>query len=242
MQGFRKVDPDRREFANEAFLRGQKPLLRNIRRRKTTHMHSLTSAQQGLEPCVEVGRFGLDAEIYRLRHDKEVLMVELVKLRQKQQNTRAHLKAMEERLSGTEMKQRQMMGFLARSMQNPIFLQQLALQKDRRKEIEEDICRKKRRAIEQGHIDFDVGVCELGQIGGEICGFCELEMGELVEREEEEEEEGHGSGERVVDEGFWEDLLSEGIEEEIDLVGGEGEDEDLDLLAKHLGFLGSSPK
>ncbi|PSS33838.1 Heat stress transcription factor A-6b like [Actinidia chinensis var. chinensis] len=230
--GFRKVDPDRREFANEAFLRGQKHLLRNIRRRKTTHM------QQGLEPCVEVGRFGLDAEIYRLRHDKEVLMVELVKLRQKQQSTRAYLKAMEERLRGTEMKQRQMMGFLARSMQNPIFLQQLTLQKDRRKEIEEEICRKKRRAIEQGHIDFDVGVCELGQIGGEICGFCDLEMGELVEREEE----GHGSGERVVDEGFWEDLLSEGIEEEIDLVAGEGEDEDVDLLAKHLGFLVSNPK
>ncbi|GFZ14185.1 heat shock transcription factor A6B [Actinidia rufa] len=214
----KKVDPDRWEFANEAFLRGQKHLLRNIRRRKTTHLHSPTSRQQSLEPCVEVGRFGLDAEIYRLRCDKEVLMVELVKLRQEQQSTRDYLKAMEERLRGTETKQRQMMGFLARAMQSPSFLQQLTLQKDQRKEF----CRKKRCAIEQGNSDFDVRVCELGQIGGDMCGFCDLEMGELVEREEG----GHESGERVIDEVFWEDLLSEGIEEEIGLMGGEGEDEE----------------
>ncbi|XP_054822311.1 heat stress transcription factor A-6b-like isoform X2 [Prosopis cineraria] len=154
--GFRKVDPDRWEFANEGFLRGQKHLLKNIRRRKTPqHHHPALLHQQALDPCVEVGRFGLDGEINRLRRDKQVLMLELVKLRQQQQNTKTYLQQMEGRLKRTEQKQQQMMNFLARAMQNPNFVQQLVQQKEWKKELEEAISKKRRRTIDQGPSSHD---------------------------------------------------------------------------------------
>jgi len=80
------VDPDRWEFANEGFLRGRRDLLRSIHRRKpATH-----AQQQG--GGVEVGKFGFEGEIERLKRDKNALMVELSRLRQQQQDTERNLR------------------------------------------------------------------------------------------------------------------------------------------------------
>lgn len=70
MQGFRKVDSDKWEFANEFFLKGQKHLLRNMRRRKGSS-HQQHQSAKNMESCVELGVFGLDAEIDRLRRDRQ---------------------------------------------------------------------------------------------------------------------------------------------------------------------------
>lgn len=122
MQGFRKVDPDKWEFANEGFLGGQKHLLKTIKRRR----HVSQSSQQQGGACVEVGQYGLEGDIERLRRDRSVLMVEIVRLRQQQQNSREQVLAMESRLRSTERKQQQMMTFLAKALQNPTFIQQFA--------------------------------------------------------------------------------------------------------------------
>ncbi|KAJ0093065.1 hypothetical protein Patl1_25294 [Pistacia atlantica] len=256
--GFRKVDPDRWEFANEGFLRGQRHLLKNIRRRKTLQPQA---SQQALDACVEVGRFGLDGEVNRLRRDKQVLMVELVKLRQQQQTTRDYLHVMEQRLRKTEMKQQQMMSFLARAMQNPNFVQQLVQQKDSRKEFEEVITRKKRRHIDQGPSNIEVG--ELGQGECEVLpnfvkmepeeygDISDFEVSELdilaVDMQGLSDSQNINPEEKFIEKGghehrstdnvkFWEDFMNEEIEEE-----GEGA-EDVDMLVEHLGFMGSSPK
>ncbi|KAL5210538.1 hypothetical protein ABZP36_006161 [Zizania latifolia] len=150
--GFRKVDPDKWEFANEGFLRGQRHLLKIIKRRKPPHS---SPSHQYLGSFLEVGHFGYDGEIDQLKRDKQLLMSEVVKLRQEQQNTRSDLQAMEEKLQGTEQKQQQMMAFLARVMHNPDFMRQLISQSEMRKELKDFVSKKIRCRIDQG-IELDI--------------------------------------------------------------------------------------
>lgn len=132
-QGFRKVDPDRWVFANEGFLRGQRHLLKTITRRKPAHGHPQNQQQpngqnSSVGACVEVGKFGLEEEVERLKRDKNVLMQELVRLRQQQQSTDNQLQTMVERLQGMEQRQQQMMSFLAKAVNSPGFLAQFMQQ------------------------------------------------------------------------------------------------------------------
>jgi heat shock transcription factor len=254
LQGFRKIDPDRWEFANEGFLRGQKQLLRNIKRRKAASQP--LSQQQAPDACVEVSRFGLDGEIDLLKRDRHVLMMELAKLRQQQQKARSYIQAMEQRLQGTEQKQQQMMQFLARAMQNPAFLLQLVQQKGKRKELEEAMTKKRRIPVDQrpsrsgggesNRIDESANpikaeALEYGDYGFEVSELealaLEMQGYGRARREQEdgvEELEPLESGDRELDEGFWEELLNESA--------GGGEDEDVNTLAERLGYLRSSPK
>ncbi|KAF9686923.1 hypothetical protein SADUNF_Sadunf02G0040700 [Salix dunnii] len=252
--GFRKIDPDRWEFANEGFLRGQKQLLRNIKRKKVASQP--LSQQQAPDARVEVSRFGLDGEIDLLKRDRQVLMMELVKLRQQQQNARSYLQAMEQRLQGTEQKQQQMMQFLARAMQHPAFLQQLVQHKGKTKELEEAMTKKRRRLVDQrpgrsgggesSRIDESANPIkaeplEYGDYGFEVSELeaLALEMqghGRARRKQEEgvEELESLESGDRELDEGFWEELLNESAEG--------GADEDVNTLAERLSYLYSSTK
>lgn len=129
MQGFRKVDPDRWEFANEGFLAGQRNLLKTIKRRRNVAQSPSMQRESG-GACIELGEFGLEGEIERLRRDRSVLVAEIVKLRQQQNNSRDQLSAMEARLLVTEKKHQQMMAFLAKALNNQSFIQQLANNKE----------------------------------------------------------------------------------------------------------------
>eukprot|EP01018_Ginkgo_biloba_P015232 Gb_00558 [translate_table: standard] len=142
--GFRKVDPDQWEFANEEFLRGQRNLLKNIHRRKPTHSHS---QHQQTQAFIEVGKYELEEEIQRLKRDKNVLMMELVRLRQQQQGTELQMQTLEERLQVMEHRQQQMMSFLAKAVQKPGFVAQLVQQSENNKFLE--AANKKRRLPKQ---------------------------------------------------------------------------------------------
>ncbi|WJX41570.1 hypothetical protein P8452_28901 [Trifolium repens] len=124
--GFRKVDPDRWEFANEGFLAGQRNLLKTIKRRRNVTQSQVMQQETSGGACIELGEYGLEGEIERLKRDRAVLMAEIVKLRQLQHTSKDQLSAMETRLLLTEKKHQQMMTFLAKALSNQSFIQQLA--------------------------------------------------------------------------------------------------------------------
>ncbi|XP_027918015.1 heat shock factor protein HSF30-like [Vigna unguiculata] len=122
--GFRKVDSDRWEFANEGFQGGKRHLLKNIRRRgKYNRLHH--GAFNLMKP-------GVEAEVEKLKKDQNILKVEILKLRQQQENSHVQLTNVQERVRHAEMKQYQMMFFLTRMARRPAFVEQL-IQKMRRK-------------------------------------------------------------------------------------------------------------
>lgn len=133
--GFRKVDPDRWEFANDNFKRGRPDLLRHIERRKTPAPRAAPGQElvvAGREEVIEVGGGGLEEQMETLRRDKELLMMELVRLRQKQQaqevglaDVMRRLELTEHRCDSAERGQQQIVSMVQRALQNPELLSKL---------------------------------------------------------------------------------------------------------------------
>ncbi|KAJ6844716.1 heat stress transcription factor A-1-like [Iris pallida] len=133
--GFRKVDTDKWEFANEGFLRGQKHLLKSINKKKSSHGQSQLHQTQPQNTAVSA--CGLEEDVERLKRDRNILMQELVQLEQQQKATNQQLETVQQRLQGTEQGQVQMMSFLAKAMQSAGVVSQLMQQNDSNRRITE---------------------------------------------------------------------------------------------------------
>ncbi|KAI7836142.1 hypothetical protein COHA_009972 [Chlorella ohadii] len=158
--GFRKVDPDRWEFANEHFLRGRRDLLGEIHRRKPSggserRRGGHAREEEDRQQIIEVGHYGLQQEVEQLKRDKNVLMQEVIRLRQQQQDSNEVLVDLQDRLELQEQRQQQMIGFLAAALQNPGLVQHLVASTPMIKRIDDGRRRKKRKGAGGSDSDSD---------------------------------------------------------------------------------------
>ncbi|XP_028806566.1 heat stress transcription factor C-1 [Neltuma alba] len=128
--GFKKVDPDRWEFANEWFLRGQKQLLVNIVRKKQHKNKNIMCYHEGLE-----GK--LMEEV-----DEEVLVMEIARLKEEQKALDKEVEGMNKRLEATERRPQKMMAFLCNVVEDPDALSRVLAKREGRQ-----LAEKRRRLI-----------------------------------------------------------------------------------------------
>ncbi|CAM8982867.1 unnamed protein product [Rhodiola kirilowii] len=118
--GFRKIDPEQWEFANDEFIKGQRHLLKNIYRRKPIHSHSVQT-QVRSNPLPEYERQQFENEIQRLRHDNDLLLLRTQRHDQERRDFEVRIQPLLDRAKIIEQRQREMIAFLAQLIKKPEF-------------------------------------------------------------------------------------------------------------------------
>ncbi|PIA65033.1 hypothetical protein AQUCO_00100485v1 [Aquilegia coerulea] len=113
--GFKKVDPDKWEFAHESFLRGQIQLLQNIVRKKYNNRSAYF-----VQPKQELP----------YEDDEEDVSNEVMRLKQEQQELEEELEGMNKRLQATQRRPQQMMAFLIKVVEDPEILSKMTVEKE----------------------------------------------------------------------------------------------------------------
>jgi len=116
-QGFRKIDSEHCEFANEEFIKDQKHLLKNIHCRKPIHSHS-----HPLGSAVDPEKAALEEEIEKLSQQKNLLESRLLNATVDVESTQFQLDVFEQLLDSMEKRQTSLSNFFEKALQNPTLL------------------------------------------------------------------------------------------------------------------------
>ncbi|XP_022761841.1 heat stress transcription factor A-5-like [Durio zibethinus] len=118
--GFRKIDPERWEFANEEFVKDQKHLLKNIHRRKPIHSHSNPHGS-----LIDPERAGFEEEIDKLSREKAALEANVLRFRQERSAAKHQIEELTLRANQMERRQETLFNFLQKAAQDPSFVEHL---------------------------------------------------------------------------------------------------------------------
>nr|QLJ58313.1 heat shock transcription factor C1 [Sphagneticola trilobata] len=130
--GFRKVDPDHWEFANEWFLRGQVHLLKNIGRKphnNNNNNNNNNNYSNGRLKYYSSANNNISGEV---DEDSTVMVMEIARLKKEQKVLEQELVVMNKRLEVTERRPEQMMTLLCKVAEDPEILQRMMLEKVQR--------------------------------------------------------------------------------------------------------------
>lgn len=82
---------------------------------------------------------GVESEVEKLKKDQNMLKLEILKLRQQQENSNIQLTNVNERVRRAEMKQYQMIYFLTKMARKPVYMDQLIQKMKRKREFDGDL-------------------------------------------------------------------------------------------------------
>ncbi|MCD7464955.1 hypothetical protein HAX54_000289 [Datura stramonium] len=117
--GFKKIDPEQWEFANEDFLRGQRHLLNNIYRRKPVHSHSEKNIHSLSSALTESERQGYKEDIEKLKNENELLRLGLQGHKQDHQGLGMQMWVLNERVQQVEKRQKNVLSTLSQTINRP---------------------------------------------------------------------------------------------------------------------------
>ncbi|KAL9662520.1 hypothetical protein QQ045_027353 [Rhodiola kirilowii] len=118
--GFKKIDPEQWEFANDDFVRGQPHRLKNMHRRKPVHSHSVHNQVHGISsPLTESERHGYKYDIGRLKHEMEALQLELERKKREREEYDLHAQSLKQQLEWIGQRQEKLVLFLAQVLNKP---------------------------------------------------------------------------------------------------------------------------
>ncbi|XP_048133770.1 LOW QUALITY PROTEIN: heat stress transcription factor A-9-like [Rhodamnia argentea] len=138
--GFRKIDTDRWEFANEGFQGGKKHLLKNIKRRGKFSKQRKTSRSAVASDHPKAEK---EAELEMLKKDQETLKAKILKLREERENSQHEIDGVAELVQYAECRHQQMFLFLSKAAKCPNFVQHVIRKGRQKRELKaRESCKK----------------------------------------------------------------------------------------------------